>query len=152
MSNSTVITQKHFFSVDPKGKTILNLASRQAEKHHQILDETVEYLAKAEPGTGVWAVCQVCNLSVDYLISYYFFCSVFEGVLHCPQFTICVTFGFLLIATQNKVQRFFPSSALRNIRFLKHSANDLKGKFLLLCLLLFVSFLGVFFKKKMMQP
>jgi hypothetical protein len=44
--------------LDPKGKTILNLASRQAEKHHQILDETVEYLAKAEPGTGVWAVCQ----------------------------------------------------------------------------------------------
>jgi len=42
---------------DPKGKTILNLAARQAEKHHEILDETVEYLAKAEPGTGAWAVC-----------------------------------------------------------------------------------------------
>jgi len=42
---------------DPKAKAILHLAGRQADKHYQVLDETVEYVAKAEPGTGRFATC-----------------------------------------------------------------------------------------------
>jgi len=42
---------------DPKGKTLMELAAREADKHFQVLDETVEYLAKAEPGSGRWAEC-----------------------------------------------------------------------------------------------